>query len=189
MASQKLLLTSVNILLECINELAVNDDVELAEILEAQKAVTTIEEVKRSVLSQEWDFNTDLAWEFAPDVDGYISIPENILDIVSSDNDVIVRDWRMYSRKRMSAKFDSSIKCKVVWDMDFNSLSHPIRHYITIRSARIFQQRMIGNTDQSRYSEEDEHHAYISARRSDGRTANYNMLTSGTFGSEFNVRG
>lgn len=186
--SQKFLLDSVNILLSSINELAINDDVELAEIIEAQKASDVLEEVKKSVLSQGWDFNTDDDWEFAPDVDGYISIPANILDIASTDSDIVMRDWRLYSKKGKTAKFTQAIKCKVIWDMDFNSLTHALRHYITIRASRIFQYRMIGDGAQFDFSEEDEHHAYISARRSDGRTAGYNMLTS-FYGIDVNVRG
>lgn len=182
--SEKFLLTSVNILLQCINENAVNDDVELADIIEAQKAVSVLEEVKKSVLSQGWDFNTDDAWVFAPDSNGYINIPANILDLGTDDSDIIMRDWRLYSKKNMSAKFDNAVTCKVVWDMDFNSLSHAIRHYITIRASRIFQYRLIGDEAQYKFSEEDEHHAYLSARRSEGRTANYNML-NGTYGQRF----
>ena len=52
--SEKFLLYAVNILLSSINELAINDDVELAEIIEAQKASDVLEEVKKSVLSQGW---------------------------------------------------------------------------------------------------------------------------------------
>lgn len=186
--SEKFLLYAVNILLSSINELSVNDDVELAEIIEAQKASDVLEEVKKSVLSNGWDFNTDKDWEFAPDVNGYIAIPANILDLSSNDADIVIRDWRLYSKKNKTAKFTSSVKCDVVWDMDFNSLSHALRHYITIRASRIFQYRMIGDANQYKFSEEDEHHAYISARRSDGRTAKYNMLTS-SYGLSVDVRG
>lgn len=186
--SQKLLLYSVNILLSSINELAISSDVEFAEIIEAQKAVDTIEEVKKAVLATEWDFNTDDEWEFTPNLDGYINIPANVLDISSQDADIVVRDWRLYSKSAQSAIFDAPVKCKVVWDMDFNTLSHPLRHFITIRASRIYQYRMIGDVQHYQFSEDDEHQAYISARRSDGRTARYNML-SGTFGREVNVRG
>lgn len=176
--SQKFYLDSINILLQSINELSISDDTELVEIIEAQRAANVLEEVKKSVLSQGWDFNTDEDWEMVPDVDGYISIPANILDISTNDSDVIMRDWRLYSKKNKSAIFEESVKCHIVWDMDFNSLTHPLRHYITIRASRIFQYRTIGDLEHYKFSEDDEHHAYISARRSDGRTANYNMLES-----------
>lgn len=186
--SEKFLLTAVNILLECINELAVSDDTELADIIEAQKASTVLEEVKKAVLAEDWDFNRDANWEFAPDSSGYIAVPYNVLDLYSDDSDIIMRDWRLYSKKNKTAIFDKAVKCNVTWDMDFNSLTHPLRHYITIRASKVFQDRMIGNTDQHRYSQEDEQNAYMSAKRSDGRTADYNMLTS-DYGLTMNVRG
>jgi len=176
--SSKFLLSSVNVLLQAINQLAISDDVDLANILEAQKAQSTLEEVKKAVLASGWDFNTDDEWELIPDSNGYISVPYNILDITSTDGDAIMRDWRLYSKSNRSPIFDSPVTCKIVWDMDFNSLSHPIRHYITIRASRIFQMREIGDKVIYTYTEDDEHQAYISARRSDGRTGQYNMLTS-----------
>ena len=185
--SEKFLLDSINILLTSINQLAISDDVELADILEAKKAQETLEEIKKAVLSEGWDFNTDEAMEFIPDLEGYINVPYNVLDISSQDGDVIMRNWRLYSRKNMSAKFDNPVKCKVVWDMDFNSLTHPLRHYITIRASRIFQMREIGDEVKYRYSENDEHMAYLSARRSEGRTGKYNMLTS-VYGTTYNTR-
>lgn len=160
-----------------INELPVSDDVELAEILEAQVASSVLVETKKEVLSDGWDFNQDKDYEFPQDSNGFIAIPANVLDISSTDGEVIMRNWNLYSKKDQTAIFDKPQKMNVIWDLDFNTLSHPIRNYITIRAARKFQARTIMDTNVYGYSQKDEEDAYIIARRSEGFTGRYNMLT------------
>lgn len=176
--SSKFFLTAVNVMLQMINELPVVDDVELAEIVEAQLAASVLIETKKEVLSEGWDFNTEDSYTFSPDTTGYISIPANVLDISSTDGTVIMRDWRLYNRTDNTAKFDDPQDMKVIWDLDFNSLTHPLRNFITVRAARKFQARTIMDKAVYAYSQTDEEQAYLIARRSDGFTGNYNMLSS-----------
>jgi len=176
--SSKFLLVAVNILLQSINERPIHDDVELAELEEAQLAKSTIIEVKKEVLSQKWDINTDTQYSFPQDPAGFIPIPANVLNIFDVTGDLIMRDWRLYSKRKQSAIFSSPQKVSVVWDLEFNSLAHPIRHYITIKAARIFQARTINDTTTERFSAGEEEEAYLSARRAEGDTGQMNMLTS-----------
>ena len=180
--STKFFLYAVNILLQLINELPVNNDVELADILEAQLASSVLIEAKKEVLSEGWDFNTDNDYEFPIDNQGYIPIPTNVLDISDNNGRYIMRDWRLYDKQNKTAIFTNPQKLKVIWDLDFNSLTHPLRNFITIRAAVKFQARTIMDTSMYKYSQQDEQEAYLVARRSDGFTGNYNMLTS-AFGS------
>lgn len=186
--SSKFFLYAVNVMLQMINELPINDDVELAEILEAQLASSVLIETKKEVLGFRWDLNTEDNYSFPTDADGFIPVPSNVLDITSSDGDLIMRDWRLYSRSAQSAIFTEPQDVTVVWDMDFNTLTHPLRNFITIRAARKFQARTVMDTSVYGYSERDEQEAYTSARRSEGFTGKYNMLTSGTFGTNYKVR-
>lgn len=182
--SSKLLLTSINILLQTINELPIENSDDLIYSTTAQLAEMTINEVKKEVLSQGWHFNKDDGYEFPPDVNGVISIPYNVLDIVASDGkNYIMRDWKLYNKDDITFQFTEAVKCDVVWNMDFNSLTHPIRHYITIKAARIFQARTIGDQVAYAYTVKDEEDAYLSARFSEGRTGRYNILSS-AFGIE-----
>jgi hypothetical protein len=185
--SIKFTLIAVNKLLSSIGQAPVNDDIEIDSTYDAKRAKECLEETKREVLARGWDFNTDKEWDFPIDQNGYIPVPYNVLDIVSSDRDIIMRDWRLYSRKEKSAIFKNSVKCKVIWDMDFNSITYPIRHYITIKASRIFQREVLGDNTAFAYSEQDERNALFKALSSNDRTAGYNMLNS-EFGREVDVR-
>lgn len=180
--TEHILLDAVNILLNTINEPSIEAEEDFEIILEARQARDTLFEVKRAVLSEGWDFNRDTNYVFAivPET-GFIPVPTNVLDIVASQGDVIMRDWRLYSKGNQSHVFEEDVSCEVTWDMMFDSLSHPLRHYITIRAARIFTARVIGDEKSVSYTATDEEDARLAARRSESRTGKFNVLNS-TYG-------
>ncbi len=180
--SEKLLLDAVNVLLNVINEPSIEDEEDYDDIVEARQARDTIIEVKRAVLSEGWDFNTDENYIFPIDAQGFIPVPMNVLDITDKNSDIIMRNWRLYSKKNQTHVFEEEQKCDVVWDMPFDQLSHPLRHYITIRAAKVFTGRMIGDQASYMYTDDDLEDARLAARRSEDRTGQYNMLTSGLYG-------
>ncbi len=186
--STKFHLTAINILLQHINQLPIDNEEELNDVLEAQTAASVLLETKVEVLSDEWDFNRDENYSFPPDTSGYIALPANILDIYDPQGNIIMRDWRLYDKTSQSAKFTEAQTMNVVWNVDFNSLTHPLRNYITIRAARKFQARQVMDTNLYSYTKEDEEAALMIARRSEARTGNYNMLTSGQFGGQVGTR-
>ncbi len=177
--TEHLLLDAVNILLGTINEPPITDEADFEFIDEAQRAKSVLLEVKRAVLSEGWDFNTDDDWLFPVDFQGMVPVPTNVLDVTGERGDVIMRNWRLYSKKNQSHVFADDVRCKVIWDFDFNSLTHPLRHYATIRAARIFSARMIGDKEAITFNSVDEESARLSARRSEDRTGRYNMFKSG----------
>ena len=181
--TENLLLEAVNILLESINELPIEDEAEFDNFIEARQARSKIVEVTRAVLSEKWDCNTDTNYIFPLDAQGMIPVPSNVLDIVGNRGDVIMRNWKLYSRSNQSHIFAEEVPCNVVWLFDFNNLSHPIRHYITIRAARIFMARTIGDKQAVGFNEMDEEDARIAARRSESFTGKFNMLTTGLYGT------
>jgi len=184
---ENLLLGAVNILLECINEIPIETEEDYDNIIEARQAKANIIEAKRGILAEGWDFNSDTNWTFAVGVGGMIPVPSNVLDLTASRHDVIVRNWRLYSKSDQSHIFTEPQDCDVVWDMDFNSISHPLRHYITLVAANLFIQRVTGNKEAVAYNTKDIQDAFVSARRSEGRTGGYNMLT-GSYGVTNRVR-
>jgi len=187
--SQKLLVDSVNILLGVINELPITSLEDIENILEAQIAVDVILESKKTILGYGWKVNTDTAYPLQPDADGFINVPPHVLDLAVSGSNIIVRDWKLYDKDTFSQTFDAAVECDIVWNLEFNTLPQPIRYYITINAARIFQYRMITDVNMHKFTDKDETMALLAAKRSEGRTGQFNMLSSGSYGSNFNVLG
>ena len=124
------------------------------------------------------ELHKDSAYSFPQDSNGHITIPANVLDVSSTDGDIIMRNWELYSKKDQTAIFEEPQEMDVTWDLDFNTLTHPLRNFITIRAARKFQARTVMDVNVYGYSQSDEEDAYLIARRSEGNTGRYNMLTS-----------
>ena len=185
---ENLLLEATNILLETINELPIEIEEEYKDFIEARQARSKLIEVTRAVLSEKWYFNSDSNWVFPLDINGMIPVPINVLDLTANRADVIIRDQKLYSKKDQSFVFEEEVKCDVVWLFDFNTLTYPIRHYITIRAARIFAARTVGDKEIIAFNEIDEEDARQAARRSETRTGQFNLLTSGSFGTNFKAR-
>jgi len=181
--AEQLKLHAVNILLRTIGELGIETLSDIDVLVEAREAESTLEEVTLAVLSERWDFNTDIDYTMPIAPDGTIPIPTNILDITSKDGNLIMRQWKLYDKQNNTFIFDEPQDVNIVWAMEFNTLTHPIRHYITIRAARIFTSRMIGDKAAFDFTSKDEESALLSARHSESRSGNYNML-SGEFGSQ-----
>ena len=182
--TEKLKLRAVNILLQTIGELPIQDEEDIDVLVEAQVAETTLDEVTSAVLSEGWDFNTDSGYTFPIALDGTIPIPYNVLELSSDDADLIMRQWKIYSKGNNSFIFTEPQEVNILWNLNFNELTHPIRHYITIRAARIFSARNIGDSAAFQYTKEDEMSAMYAARHSESRTGKYNML-DGEFGQEY----
>ena len=177
--SQKYLLHAVNVLLQVINEPPLENEEDAENVLEAQIAFDVIKEVKEAILSDNWYFNRDAGYILSPDTDGFITIPYNVLYLSSSDDDLIIRNWKLYSKSEQTFIFDEAQTVEIIWNMPFNDLTHPLRHYITVSAARVFQSRQVGDTDGYTFTKEDEMKARMIARRSNDRVKKNNLYDSG----------
>lgn len=176
--SQKYLLHAVNILLQTINEPPLENEEDVDNVLEAQIAFDVIKEAKEEVLGENWYFNRDDGYLMTPDTDGVISIPFNILDLSSDDSDLIVRDWKLYSKSNQTFTFDEPQEVNIIWNIPFNDLIHPIRHYVTVVAARKFQARQVGDGNAYSFTKEDEQKARLIARKSNDRMKKNNIYDS-----------
>ena len=61
--------------------------------------------------------------------------------------------------------------------LPFTDLPESARHYITVRSARVFQARTVGSDALYQFSREDEQDALIGLKKAEGITGDYNILT------------
>lgn len=186
--SEKFVLNAINVLLQTINELPIENEEDLDNVLEAQTARQVLKETKEEVLSEDWHFNRDREYTLSPNTDGFIIVPFNILDLSSSDADLIVREWKLYSKSNQSFIFEDPQTVDIVWNIAFNDLTHPLRNYITVAAARKFQARQIMDMATYNFTEKDEVKARMIARRSDDRSSRGNS-DQGEYANNYLVGG
>ena len=177
-------LEAVNTMLTSIGEQPIQNLDDLAGLTDASIARQILSNVSRAVQSRGWVFNTDLDKVMKPDSHGEIILNDTILRIDTTtrmrdpDNDIIERGRRLYDRQKNTDKFDegTEIKCNLIIYLNFIDLPEPARRYISIRSARIFHDRVVGSGELHRFYQEDELQAWSTLIEYEGDTADYNIF-------------
>lgn len=176
-------LDAINIMLGTIGESPINSLDAATGVVDAVTARSILAEVAVQVQEEGWHFNTDYEFVLTPTVGtGEIFVAPNTIEVdvspYTSDHDVAIRGNRLYDRKNKTYSFATSIKADLTILLEFNELPQAARHYITVRSARVFQQRVVGSDTLGSFSEADEARALRAMRRYEAKTGDYNILTS-----------
>jgi hypothetical protein len=176
--TSKILLGSVNMMLNAVGLEDIETEEDFDLVLEARMARTDLIQAKKEILSSGWDVNTDDGYVLTPDSSGSISLPINILDVSSSDNDLVARNHYLYSKSKQSIRFDSVQTVNIKWDMEFNTLPFALRNYITMKAIQRFRDVTIGADSVAHsFTEADTRDAYMEARRSEASTSGASMLS------------
>ena len=175
-------LDAINIMLGTIGEAPINSLDAATGVVDAVTARSILAEVSVQVQEEGWHFNTDYEFDLTPDTNGYIYVPGNAIEVDTSpysrDYDVAIRGDKLYDRGNKTFVFTEPLKADLTILLEFNELPQAARHYITIRSARVFQQRVVGSQVLAAYTDQDEARALRAMKRYEARTADYNILTS-----------
>jgi hypothetical protein len=175
-------LDAINIMLGTIGESPINSLDAATGVVDAVTARAILSEVSVQVQEEGWHFNTDYEFVLTPDTNGFIYIPGNAIEVDTSEYDstgldVAIRGNRLYDRKNKTFVFQKTLKADLTILLEFNELPQAARHYISVRSARVFQQRVVGSDTLGSFTEKDEARALRSMRRYESKTADYNILT------------
>lgn len=174
-------LDAVNIMLSTIGESPVSSLAADQSTVDVSLSRQILREVTTQVLETGWQFNTEINWVMTPTDIGEIIIPANCIQIDSSGPDINVdvaqRGSRLYNRVTHSFVFEKSLTVDMIILLDFLEIPQACRHYITIRAARVFQQRMVGSDTLAAFTKEDEMKARAALKKLDSNNADYNILS------------
>lgn len=175
-------LQAVNIMLGTIGESPINSLDAGSAVVDSVIAREILKEISVNVQEEGWHFNIEKNFVLTPTMGtGYIYIPENCVqaDAAGKDDllDVCVRGNRLYDRENHTYVFTKDITVDMILLLEFEELPQAARHYITVRAARVFQQRVVGSIVLGSFTEMDEARARASLRKYEADTADYNILT------------
>lgn len=174
-------LQAVNIMLSTIGESPINSLDGSSAVADSTIAREVLKEVSIQVQEEGWHFNIEKNFLLTPTNTGEIFLPSNCIQCDSSgydyQRDVCVRGTRLYDREKHTYQFDAPIHVDMFLLLEFEELPQAARHYITIRSARVFQQRVVGSETLGNFTERDEMRARANLRKYEADTADYNILT------------
>jgi len=174
-------LESVNIMLAAIGEAPINSLTGTLPV-DARLAQSTLTEVNKDVQSEGWSFNTEIDVTLTRDsVKKQIALPTDVLRVDPNIHqhttiDAIQRGLRLYDRLNNKFEFDEDLICTVVYLRTFDEIPEPARRYITIRSARIFVDRLVSDDGLRTYTQQDEVRARAILMETDLANGDHNVL-------------
>ena len=180
-------LEAVNIMLSSIGEAPVNSL--SSGLVDAELAQTTLHNVSREVQAAGWSFNTEYNRSYALDGAGELLLGNDVLkaDMCATRTesfDLVQRGTKMYNRAEGTYILtDGPIKLDIVVFLDYALLPEAARRYITIRAARIFQDRTIGSQELHGFQLRDEQMALVELRDSDAENADHSIFDNYSVGS------
>ena len=171
-------LEAVNIMLSSIGDAPVNSLT--SGLVDAEMAETILDATSRDVQSQGWHFNTEINLTLAQLANGEVPIPSNCLKVDQiagqSARDLIQRGRKLYDRNNHTFIIGESVKVDMVLLLDFEELPEAARRFVTLKAARVFQDRAVGSAELHGFQEKDEMRAWVEMKDAEADTADYSIF-------------
>jgi len=169
-------LDAVNVLLHTIGEQPVSS-LDSAGLTDVAIAKTVLAEQNRRIQAKGWDFNTDLNYALALDLNSMAIKPTNALRIDTTDGSPLVeRKGKLWDRSKNTFVLANAPKVNIVRYFAFEEIPESARYYITLKAARVFQKRILGDDSVEVFTEKDEFEAKADFMDSEQSSAGRNML-------------
>ena len=117
-------------------------------------ALETLRQVSKEVQSEGWTFNREYNYPVNPNTDDEIVIPNNVLQMDlcldyynNRGKDAIRRNNKLYDKINHTFKWEGEQRVDILWYFDWEDLPSPIVDYIVNKSAAVFAQRIIGDSN------------------------------------------
>ena len=169
-------LEAVNICLSAMGEPSVSTlD---GQVLDAQIAADLIDETSRTVQAKGWHWNLERR-TLTPNVQGQIVLPPNVcrIDSVRASNmDCIQRGNKLFNVTDKTFTFSAPVEVDIYIFLPWEELSFAVKNFITIRSSRLLQQRLLGSEALFKFSQADEQQAWIVLMQDEAEIGDYNTL-------------
>lgn len=180
------LLEAVNVLLENIGEAPV-DTLENEQIAEARIAERTLLEFHKEGQSRGWGWNSEASYPFTKDAStGKITVPPNVVrwspDPYRWANRFQLRGQTVYDREKRTSVLGSDIsqlEADVVFLLPWDDCPEPFNRWVTVRSARVFSDRVLSSDSLFKFTAVDEQAALNELLRMEAENEQYNLLTGG----------
>lgn len=168
---------AINEILLNLNELPLDVSDNVKDIQIAVIVNKELEIARKKILAQGWFFNK-MDRTLYPNTNNYIIIPETFLSVDGGSNepDLIVRDWKLFDKSKMSYIFTEEKECIVTEDISFDDIPFVFADYIVqVASLRAYI-NIIGNTEDIRVRHEQVQLARVAALREDANNRDSNVL-------------
>lgn len=169
---------AINEILLSLNELPLDVDDLIEDLPTAVIVDRELTIARKKVLSYGWSFNS-LTITLVPDNEGYIRLSDQFLSVDGfDDNDIIVRDWKLFNKSTMSYKFSGGVEVDIIEDSAFDDIPFSVANLIVQTASLQAYINIVGNADDIALRKNALDLARIEAIRDDANKLDGNLLTS-----------
>jgi hypothetical protein len=86
------------------------------------------------------------------------------------------REFKLYDKKDKTFVFTKTVKATIIYYLNFYGLPQPAQRHITIRAARIFQDRMVGSQSHHAFNMQDEYRSLADLKEWEGDSADHTIF-------------
>ena len=181
-------LQAVNTMLSTIGEAPVNS-IRGTTTVDVSVAKNILDETSMSIQSLGWNFNTHTNYKsLSLDSDNKVPLPSNCVKADANQAyrnfNYTIRDGFLYDMEKHTDVFTSApSSVDLVLVQQFEHLPEYARRYITMKAARRFASRFIGDNQITQLIGQDENEALMAFHQADSQEADLNILNgdSNTF--------
>ena len=181
-------LQAVNIMLSTIGEAPVNS-ITGTTTVDVSTAKNILDETSMSIQSLGWNFNTHTNYKsLSLDSNNKVPLPVNCVKADANQSyrhlNYTIRDGFLYDMENHTDVFTSApSSVDLVLVQQFEHLTEYARRYITMKAARRFASRFIGDNQITQLIGQDENEALMAFHQADSQESDINILNgdSNTF--------
>jgi len=174
---------AVNLMLMSAGLTPVNS-LDIAGIVDVEKAKDILLNTSREIQKNGWHFNTERNYKLLTDPNKHISLPTNCLQIDSIRDsagiDVTIRGTQLRKVERVDGEdpteFDEPVHVDMVVFLPFEELPEAARWYVAVKAARRFAVSATASATLYQFSKEDEMEAKMDMEEADSFTGDYSIL-------------
>lgn len=168
-------LEAINEMLRAIGESPLDDLNQ--SFADSDVAMGILRSELRAVQNFEWTWNTEVSVTLAPDANGHVNLPPNVIRVIC-DPVYSQRGLLLYDRVNHTYEFTDSILCDLIVALNFDEIPEAARRFVTIRSVRRFINDIQPDQVTSTFKSRDEQSAWASLLNYEAQTAQWNMLSN-----------
>ena len=149
--------------------------------VDAALARDLLRQVTREGQTHGFYWNTELNYKLIPNTADNLALPANVLSVDTTgddkNKDLVARGRILYDRVKHTYTFSEPVYVDIVVALSFEELPEIARRYIAVRAARIYQERVMGNSSISSFNTSDEDMARAALLAENMEIEDNNMMT------------
>jgi hypothetical protein len=156
--------------------------------VDASTALAMVRNTTREIQTHGFYWNSELNYKLIPNHENKLQLPTNTLKVDTTGDDItkdlVARGRYLYDRVNHTYTFTDPVIVELIVALNFEEMPEAARRYVTVRSSRIYQERVMATPTLSSFNTVDEDFARAQLLAENISVEDNNMLTDSlsTFG-------